>query len=107
MQFVVIGRDGTDDGALERRMAAREAHLKTGDEYLNSGNFLMATALLDDTGKMCGSIMLVDFEDRVALDSWLEKEPYVTGDVWKDVEVFQTKIGPSFEEFLPNKKQAA
>ncbi|GJL85246.1 MAG: hypothetical protein DHS20C02_10210 [Micavibrio sp.] len=107
MQYMVIARDGNDEGALERRMAAREDHIKVGDEYLKSGNFLMAVALLNDDQEMIGSVMLVDFEGREELDAWLEVEPYVTGGVWKHVEFFPAKVGPSFEQFLPNKKQTA
>lgn len=32
MQFLVIGKDGTDEKAMERRMAVRQAHLKLGDK---------------------------------------------------------------------------
>lgn len=101
MRYIVIGRDGTDEGAQARRMAAREVHLALGDVYLASGNFLMAVALLNDSGQMCGSVMMVDFESRDALDAWLVKEPYVTGDVWKEIEIYPARVGPSFEAFLP------
>lgn len=103
MHFLIIAKDGTDAQALERRMAAREAHIALGDEYLKKGNHLMAIALLNEQGQMCGSVMLVDFEDRAALDDWLEKEPYMTGKVWETIEVSSAKVGPSFEQFLPKK----
>lgn len=103
MQFVIIAKDGTDDKALERRMAAREAHIKLGDEGVEKGNFLMGTALLNDKGEMCGSMMIVDFPSRKELDEWLKIEPYVTRDVWQDIEIYPAKIGPSFEKFLPKK----
>ena len=32
MQFIVIAYDGTDEGALERRLAVRDAHLKSAKE---------------------------------------------------------------------------
>ncbi len=69
MQFVVIARDTPDDGALARRLAARDAHLKLGDELFEAGHLFMASALLDDDGEMCGSVLTVDFEDRAALDA--------------------------------------
>ena len=40
MQFIVIGHDGNDDGALERRMAARDAHLKVCADSVASGTLL-------------------------------------------------------------------
>lgn len=37
MQFLIIGKDGIDNKAAERRLRAREAHLKLGDEMEKSG----------------------------------------------------------------------
>ncbi|MCB1783946.1 MAG: hypothetical protein KDI13_08105 [Alphaproteobacteria bacterium] len=101
MRFVVIARDGTDEGAPARRLACRQAHLSMIDTYLALGHFLMATALLDDKDQMSGSMLLVDFEDRDALDRWLAEEPYMTGDVWKDVDVIPAKVAGAFVDFLP------
>ena len=101
MRFIVIGKDGTDDQALNRRMAARDAHLALGNEMLEKKQALSVTAILNDQGQMCGSIALVDFDSRDDLDAWLKVEPYVTGEVWKDIEVYEAKVAPSFEEFLP------
>jgi len=38
MQFLVVGLDGKDEKAMERRMAAREAHIEMGDKLVESGN---------------------------------------------------------------------
>lgn len=96
MQFLVLGYDGTDDSALERRMAAREAHLALGDKMRLEGTLLYAAAILDDADKMVGSAMICDFPSRDALDQWLKVEPYMIGGVWKKVEVSKCKVGPSF-----------
>jgi uncharacterized protein YciI len=96
MQFVVTGRDGDDAQARERRTRAREAHLALGDRMRDSGNLLFAVALLDDRGDMVGSLMIVDLEDRRGVDEWLEREPYMTGDVWRSVEIRACRVGPSF-----------
>ncbi len=32
MQFLIIGKDGKDNKAMERRITVRESHLKLGDE---------------------------------------------------------------------------
>lgn len=98
MQFVVIARDATDDKALERRMAAREAHMKLIDEGIALGRNIMGAAMLNDKGEMCGSIMTVQFETRAALNEWLKLEPYVTGKVWQDIEIIECKIPPKFLE---------
>lgn len=36
---------------------------------------------------MVGSMVLADFPDRPALDDWVSNDPYVTGDVWRRIEV--------------------
>lgn len=96
MQFLVLGYDGTDEKALERRMAAREAHLALGDKMKADGTLLYAAAILDDSDRMIGSAMICDFTSREAVDQWLEAEPYMTGGVWKKVEVNKCRVGPSF-----------
>lgn len=105
-QFVVIGRDATDDKALERRMTARDAHLNLVNAGIPEGRFLMGAALTDAEGRMIGSMMLVDFPSRAELYAWLKVEPYVTGGVWSDIEIIPAKVAPGFVEFLPKKKAA-
>lgn len=105
MQYVVIGRDGGDDNALARRMAARANHLALGDTMIAAGNLLFAFALLDDTGKMCGSVMVCEFPDRLAVEAWLSNEPYVTGDVWREIEIKECKVAPAFQDIVQTMKQ--
>ena len=57
MQFLVIGLDGTDDSAKERRAAVREQHIAMGNELLKSGSMWYGAALLDDDGNMKGSTL--------------------------------------------------
>ena len=45
MQFLIIGKDGTDEKAKERRLATRPAHIAFGDELLASGNMWYGAAL--------------------------------------------------------------
>lgn len=87
MQFLVVAHDGADDGAAARRTAAREAHIEGAKAMAASGAMICGGALLDDDGAMIGSACMVEFEDRAALDAWLEGDPYVTGDVWRIIEV--------------------
>ena len=87
MQFVVIARDGTDEQALERRLKARESHSAGAHKMKEKNEMLLAGAMMDEQGKMIGSVMVVDFPDRAALDAWLKNDPYATGGVWKSVEV--------------------
>ena len=103
MQFIVTGLDGTDSGALDRRMAARPAHLEQFAQMQAKGKFLFAAAMLDDHEKMTGSIVFCDFENRAELDAWLETEPYVLGNVWQNIDIKACKIVPSC---LPTAKQS-
>jgi uncharacterized protein YciI len=96
MQFLIIGRDGTDEKAPERRLAAREAHLALGDRMRDQGKALFGVAVLDEAEKMVGSVYICDFASRDELDQWLKEEPYVTGDVWQDIEIKKCRVGPSF-----------
>ena len=92
MQFLVIGKDGRDSKALERRLAVREAHLKLGDEMEASGNRWYGSVLLDDDGKMAGSMAVMDFASEKELQEWLKREPYVVGKVWETVEVHKCNV---------------
>lgn len=87
MQFLVIGLDGTDAGAKERRQAARPTHIALGEELLQAGNLWYGAALFDQDGSMNGSMYLVDFPDQAAVQAWLTREPYVTGGVWKTIDI--------------------
>ena len=100
MQFIVIAHDGEDDGALARRLAAREQHLAVSTAAVKTGEQLVGAALLDDAGKMRGSVMIVDYPSRKEVDEWLAGEPYVTGGVWEKIEVHPCKIWPSFGHIL-------
>lgn len=83
MQFMIKAFDG--EGMLERRMAVRPQHLE-GMKALGK-RIVCAGGLLDDEGKMKGSALILEFEDRAALDDYLANEPYVVEGVWKTVEV--------------------
>jgi uncharacterized protein YciI len=61
MQFAVVALDATDEGALARRMAARQGHLALSNAMQEPKHLLYACALLDDAKRMIGSIMIVDF----------------------------------------------
>lgn len=101
MQFVVIAHDYTDDGALDRRMATREAHLKVVQDNFDAGNQLIGAAMMDEAGKMNGSTMVMNFESRADLDAWLASEPYVTGKVWEKVQVIPCKVPDTFKHCFP------
>jgi uncharacterized protein YciI len=87
MQFLLVAYDGEDPAALERRMRVREEHLSKIEVLKKSGEFLCGGAILDDNGKMIGSMILYEFPDRKTMDERLKDEPYLNGDVWRKVEI--------------------
>ena len=91
-QFVIHAWDGNDEKALERRMAARPGHFSRAKELKASGNFVIGGAMLDDSGKMIGSTMIVQFESETELQAWLDADPYMEGKVWENVRVYPFRV---------------
>jgi uncharacterized protein YciI len=87
MQFLLLAYDGTDPEALQRRLKVREEHLKRISLLKKSGEFLLGGAILDNNGKMIGSMIVYDFPDRQSLEERLKDEPYLTGKVWEKTEI--------------------
>jgi len=99
MQFIVTGYDGKDDKALDRRMAARDEHLALAEKMHHTGKWLYAAAILSDKGSMIGSMIVCEFESEEALkQEWLDREPYVLGDVWEKIDIRQAKVAPFWEK---------
>ncbi len=87
MQFLLVAFDGTDSGALERRMKVRQEHLDKIAVLKKKGYFVLGGAILDDNQTMVGSMIIYEFPDRKALDESLKDEPYITGGVWQKIDI--------------------
>jgi|GEM_PF-147634 len=88
MLFVVLGYDGTDSEALPRRMASRPAHLEFVKSLKEAGIFQYGGALLDEEGEMIGSMMILDYPSREALEAeFLPNEPYAIDGVWETIQI--------------------
>jgi len=87
MQFLLVAFDGTDTGALERRMKTRPKHLEKITVLKKRGEFLLGGAILDENEKMIGSMIVYEFPDRAALDESLKNEPYIINKVWQKIEI--------------------
>jgi uncharacterized protein len=96
MQWLIIARDGTDPDAPKRRQAARPAHLAHAAKLQAKGHLLVGGALTDDAGNMIGSAAVAQFASRAELDQWLRADPYVTGGVWRDIEVMPYRVAPHY-----------
>jgi uncharacterized protein YciI len=97
VQWLIVARDGTDTQAQERRLAARAPHLANAAQLQAQGHLLVGGALLDDDGRMIGSACVAQFETREELEAWLRTDPYVTGNVWQDIEVMPYRVAPHYD----------
>ncbi|MCR4621167.1 MAG: YciI family protein [Clostridiales bacterium] len=83
MQYIIRAYDGA--GMLEKRLAVRPRHLENMARV--NGRVLCAGSLLDENGKMKGSVLVMDFAECGDLQKYLDSEPYITEHVWEKVEV--------------------
>lgn len=88
MQFVITAYDGK--GMLAKRMEVRPRHLEGMDKL--GEHIVCAGGLLDEEGKMKGSVLVVDFENREEVDEYLANEPYVLEHVWEKIEVERMNV---------------
>lgn len=97
-QFVVIAKDQPD--ALERRLATREEHLAKVQKAADNGEEIVGAALQDDDGRMCGSMLLFDVENRERVEELIANDPYTKNNVWGDVQILPCKVAPVFAHLL-------
>ncbi len=88
MQFVITAYDGA--GMLDKRMEVRPLHLE-GMERLKS-HLIAAGGLLDVEGKLKGSVLIMEFENREEVEAYLASEIYVTERVWEKITVERMNV---------------
>ncbi|MCR4600125.1 MAG: YciI family protein [Clostridia bacterium] len=88
MQFIIKAYDG--EGMLDKRMEVRPRHLEGMDAMKE--HILCGGGMLDDEGKMIGSALIVEFDDRAALDEYIANEPYVQEHVWERIEIERMNV---------------
>ena len=81
MQFLLLAYDG--ENKLAKRLEVRPQHLAN----LPKDHVICAGGLLTEEGQMKGSVMVMEFENRTALDEYLCTEPYVVAGVWEKITV--------------------
>ncbi len=86
--FSIICRD--KPGALDARMAARADHLAYvggfGEQVKVAGPFL------SDDGDMMGSLLIMEFTDKAAAESFVAGDPYGKAGVFASVEVVAFRV---------------
>ncbi len=99
-QFILIAYDAKDEGAYDRRLKSRAAHIEYINTWRAKGNVICGVAITDDAGKMIGSVIVANFPSRAEFDEWLKGEAYVIGKVWDDITVLNGQLGPSFQDLI-------
>lgn len=88
MLVMILGRD--HPGSLERRLAARPAHLERMQPLVAAGRVVLAGPLLSADAPDAlpqGSLIVAEFDSVEAAQIWAEADPYVIAGVYASVEV--------------------
>lgn len=87
MLWLIIARDGDDDGAPARRLHARERHLAGARALQEAGRLPIGGAILDGGGDMIGSMLVIEADDEMAARAIVDRDIYSTDGVWQHVEI--------------------
>lgn len=99
MLYAILGHDAP--GTLEKRLAARSAHLERLNALLNAGRLVLAGPLpaIDspDPGPagFQGSLVVAEFASLEDARTWADADPYVAAGVYTAVEIYP------FRQVLP------
>ncbi|CAD9195981.1 MAG: YciI family protein [Acinetobacter bohemicus] len=87
--FVVSCTD--HEGTVEKRLATRPQHIARLQQLNDEGRLIVAGAMPKDPSNpqagFYGSTIIVDFETREALDTWLQEEPFLKEGVYSHIDV--------------------
>lgn len=87
--FVVSCTDR--EGTVEKRLAIRPQHLARLEQLNAEGRLIVAGAMPKDPANpqagFYGSTIIVDFDSREALDTWLQDEPFLKEGVYERIDV--------------------
>ena len=99
MQFLITAFDGKDSEALDRRMAARPDHIAYATVGKEAGKVIIGGAILDDDGKMIGSMLVVDYPSKEAVEKeYIANDPYFLGKVWQEIEIRPYRVAEIFNK---------
>ncbi len=91
MFYAIVGQDVPD--SLDRRLAARPAHLERLQALQQAGRLLLAGPFpaidSNDPGSagFSGSLIVAEFESLDAAQAWADADPYVAAGVYAGVAV--------------------
>ena len=91
MFYAIVGQDVPD--SLDRRLAARPAHVERLHALQEAGRLLLAGPFpaidSNDPGAagFTGSLIVAEFDSLAAAQAWAEADPYVAAGVYAGVSV--------------------
>jgi uncharacterized protein YciI len=91
MWYAIVGRDVPN--SLEKRIAARPAHVARLQELQNRGRLLLAgpfpavDAADPGVAGFTGSLIVAEFPSLSAARDWAKADPYATAGVYAEVDV--------------------
>ncbi len=84
--FALICRDRP--GHLQTRIDNRPAHL---DHIRTSGVVAMAGPFIDDSGRMTGSLIVLDVPGKAEAEAWAKADPYAKAGLFDNVTISEWK----------------
>lgn len=81
MLFAILCTDRPN--SLETRLVTRDAHLAYLKNHIDK--LMQVGPLLDAADRPCGSLLIVDVEDRAAAESFAAGDPYAAVDLFESV----------------------
>ena len=96
MHYLILAYDYQGEEGQRKRTAFRDQHVELVKQNQADGKMLYGAAILDDDGNMTGSMMVMAFSTQHDFQEYLDKEPYITGEVWEKVVITKCAVGPMF-----------
>jgi uncharacterized protein YciI len=99
MLYAIISEDV--ENSLEKRMGARPAHVERLNQLKDEGRLILAgphpAIDTNEPGEagFSGSLIVAEFDDLAAAQSWADADPYVVAGVYQSV------IVKTFKKVLP------
>lgn len=83
--FCVHALDHAD--RLEDRLRLRESHRARLRRHDHPVTVRIGGPLLDEAGRMIGSLLVIEAADREAVEAYLAHDPYVFGGLYREVAI--------------------
>ncbi|OAV54831.1 hypothetical protein A6U98_09750 [Rhizobium sp. WYCCWR10014] len=85
MLFALLCKD--KPGHLNVRMDTRPTHIEHLNKLNAEGTLKIAGPFLDDDGKPCGSLIIVEAESKEAVRALADADPYAKAGLFESVDV--------------------